>query len=98
MEMTILNNEAESRFETIVEGHLALVEYERSPGRIAFTHTEVPPALEGRGVASALAKHVLQFARDNQLKVIPLCPFISGYIRKHRADYADILAPGYEGI
>jgi predicted GNAT family acetyltransferase len=98
MELSIINNEEDSRFEANVDGHLALVEYDRSPGRIAFTHTEVPQALEGRGIASALAKHVLQFARDNQLKVIPLCPFISGYIRKHKANYSDILAPGYEGI
>ena len=98
MEITVLHNEPSSRFEVVLDTHLSMVEYERSAGRIAFTHTEVPHELEGRGVASALARHVLQFARDNQLKVVPLCPFILSYIRKHKAEYADILAPGYEGI
>jgi predicted GNAT family acetyltransferase len=98
MELTIINNSEASRFETTVEGHLALVEYMESPGKIAFTHTEVPAALEGKGIASGLAKHVLQFARDSQLKVVPLCPFISGYLRKHTGEYADILAPGYEHL
>lgn len=98
MEYPISNNDALSRFEMHIDGYIALVAYDRSPGRIAFTHTEVPVALEGRGIASALARHVLQYARDQQLKVVPLCPFISGYIRKRKAEYADILAPGYDGI
>ena len=96
MELTITDNTAESRFETTVDGHLATVEYVLSKGKIAFTHTEVPEALEGKGIASGLAKYVLQYARDHELKVIPLCPFISGYIRKHLDEYRDWLAPGYQ--
>jgi uncharacterized protein len=98
MELAIINNTEASRFETSVDGHLALVEYTASPGTIVFTHTEVPAALEGKGIASGLAKHVLQYARDNQLKVVPICPFISGFLRKHTGEYSDILAPGYEHL
>ena len=98
MELTIQNNTDKSRFETTVEGHLAFVEYHLNKDRIAFIHTEVPEALEGKGIATALAKYVLQYARDQHLKVVPFCPFISGYIRKHIEEYRDMLAPGYEDI
>ena len=55
-----------------------------------FTHTEVLPAFEGKGVGSAIARHVLDEARAQGKHVIPVCQFIAGFIRKHR-DYADLV-------
>jgi len=81
--MDIVHNEAQKRFELNIDGELALVDYIKSSQRIIFTHTEVPVALEGQGIGSKLAKHVLQFSKDNDLKVQPMCPFIRGYIQKH---------------
>jgi predicted GNAT family acetyltransferase len=49
-------------------------------------------AFEGKGVGSALARHVLDQARADGKHVIPVCQFIAGYIRKHR-DYADLVRP-----
>ncbi|MCY1382812.1 GCN5-related N-acetyl-transferase [compost metagenome] len=46
-------------------------------------HTIVPPELEGKGIASTLAKYVLEYAKDNTLKVKPYCPFINAYIDRH---------------
>lgn len=77
-------NESQSRFETTVHGITAYVTFERpSSSVIAYTHTIVPEALSGQGIASALAKHVLEYAVQNQLKVQPDCPYIRAYIGKH---------------
>ena len=57
---------------------------------IVFTHTEVPPALEGRGVGSRLARAALDDARRRGLAVVPRCPFIAAFIRRHPA-YRDLV-------
>jgi predicted GNAT family acetyltransferase len=57
--------------------------YERSPGRIAFTHTEIDPAFGGRGMGGKLIAAVLAEAREEGLDVLPVCPFVRGYIDKH---------------
>ena len=79
----IINNEAAHRFETTVEGLLSQAAYRRSGNVITFTHTEVPEALSGRGIANQLAKYALDYSRDNGLEVVPICPFISAYIKRH---------------
>lgn len=81
--LPIRNNEAENRFETQVEGHLAEAQYRREGDRIIFTHTLVPDALSGRGIAGQLAQSALTTARDQGLTVVPLCPYIAGYIKRH---------------
>jgi len=88
------NNEAARRYEAHVDGDLAaLAEYNLLTDAIMFTHTEVMPAHEGKGLGSKIAKHVLDDARAKGLHVIPVCQFIAGYIRKHRDEYADLVRP-----
>ncbi len=93
--LSIINNAEGKRFETTVEGETAFVEYILLPNRIIFTHTEVPRTLEGKGIGSALAKHVLEYAKQEKLMVQPLCPFIAGYMKRHREKYEGLLAPGF---
>ena len=76
-------NEAKHRFELTVDGQEAYVRFERFPGGIAYTHTIVPDALSGRGIASRLARHVLDYAAEQKLSVRPDCPYIRAYIEKH---------------
>lgn len=78
----VVHNETQNRFEVSQEGHLAELDYRRVGDQIIFTHTGVPAALEGRGIASALAKSGLTYARDHNLTVVPLCPFVKGYIER----------------
>ncbi|OAB80621.1 GNAT family N-acetyltransferase [Cochleicola gelatinilyticus] len=70
-------------FEIHVDGYTAFVDYKLFPGGIALTHTEVPKEISGQGVASALAKHALEYAQKNDLKVKPYCSFIKAYIDEH---------------
>jgi predicted GNAT family acetyltransferase len=79
----VRDNAALHRFELEVDGHLAVSYYHPSPGLITFTHTEVPPALGGRGVGSTLIRGALELARAQGLKVVSKCPFVSAYLGKH---------------
>ena len=90
----IIHNVAARRFETRIDGETAFAEYERQGGVVTFTHTIVPPALEGRGVGSALVKAALAGAREAGLKVVPACPFVARYIERH-PDERDLLDPDY---
>ncbi|GAB4200222.1 MAG: GNAT family N-acetyltransferase [Roseiflexaceae bacterium] len=93
--LTVLHNTAESRFETRVAGELAVAEYVLAPGQIIFTHTEVPEALQGHGIANQLARVALDYARDAGLQVVPRCPFIRAYIQRH-PEYQPLVAPHQE--
>jgi predicted GNAT family acetyltransferase len=89
----IIDNTEESRYEIVVDGRRAgFAEYRLRPeNRIVFTHTEVDGAYEGQGVGGALARGALDDARARGLAVVPMCPFIKGWIDKH-PDYADLVA------
>lgn len=93
----LINTTAEKkRFELIVEGHTAFMDYILSKKNIIYlTHTEVPEPLEGKGVGSALVAKVFDFIRKEDLKVAPLCPFVAAYLKRHPKLAEGLLAPGY---
>jgi len=72
------------------DAEAGVVEYQLDGDVIMFTHTGVPPEFEGRGIASRLARHVLDDARGRGLDVLPRCPYISGWIARH-PDYLDLV-------
>jgi len=87
-----------SRYELRLDGRLiGLAAYRRREGRIAFTHTEIDEACEGRGFGSRLAAAALDDARRQGLVVVPLCPFITYYIERH-PEYQQLVAPNYHPI
>jgi hypothetical protein len=90
----ITMNEAAGRFEAHLGQEVAFTEYVLHDGAMVLPHTVVPPAFEGRGVGSALARAALGYARDHGLAVKPSCPFIAGYIGKH-PEWADIVDPRF---
>lgn len=90
----VVNNTERKRFEVSVDRHTAVTEYMLAGNRIIFTHTEVPVELEGNGIGARLAQTALTYAREQQLKVMPLCPYIAGYIRKH-PEYRDLVLEGF---
>jgi predicted GNAT family acetyltransferase/glutaredoxin len=83
-EAEVIDVPEESRYELRLGGRLiGLAAYRRRDGRIAFTHTEVDEACEGRGFGSRLAEVALADAAKGDLEVFPLCPFIAHYIDRH---------------
>ena len=92
MDAEIRDIPALHRYELEVDGVTAYVVYRRRPGVITFVHTEVPKALGGKGIGSRLARHVVEAARADGLKVLPLCPFIAAWMTKHH-EYDDLRLP-----
>jgi uncharacterized protein len=92
--VNVVMNEKTRQFEASVDGQTAFAEYRLVDHGIILPHTVVPEAHEGKGVGSALAKAALGYAREQGLKVIPTCPFIAGYIRKH-PEWHDIVHDTY---
>lgn len=92
--MDVTHNEAEQQFEVTVDGATAALVYRRSPGVITIVHTGVPDALAGRGIAGQLAVTSLTYAREQHLTVVPLCPFVAEYIRKHQ-EFVDLVHEAY---
>ncbi|HMB91131.1 MAG TPA: GNAT family N-acetyltransferase [Rhodothermales bacterium] len=94
-QIPIENNEAKHRFEARVGDYLALADYTLTKqNMIVFTHTEVPPELEGQGLATKLIRTALDHARTQRLTVMPLCPFVKAFILRH-PEYRDLVKPGF---
>lgn len=82
--MAVQDNPAERRYEITDEGALAgFAAYRLGDGRIEFTHTEIDPAYQGRGLASRLVGEALADARRRGLAVWPHCGFVRGYVARH---------------
>lgn len=82
-DIELRNNREQRRYEAHVGDAIAFAEYMLHGQTLTLTHTDVPESLEGQGVGSKLARFALDDARDNGYTVLPLCPFIAGYIRRH---------------
>ena len=81
-----LIDEKDSRqFVLQVGDHRARMEYDRSGDRIFLTHAEVPKQLEEHGISSALTEKVLAWTEENRLKLVPMCPCVKAFLRKHTA-------------
>lgn len=89
-ETQVMDNPAKSRFELRAGGHLAVAAYEREGERIVFTHTVVPPEMQGQGVGSRLIGGALDQARAAGLRVVPVCTFVARFIDEHPA-YANLV-------
>ena len=86
----VRHNPQAGRFEIGSGPDLAVLEYLEQGDTLVFIHTEVPPALEGKGLGSQLARAGLEYARAQKKKVVPLCWFVRGYIERH-PEYQDLL-------
>lgn len=83
MEYKLVDNEDRKRFEYQLEQGVALVEYIKTQNKIYLTHTEVPSKYEGQGIASSMVKDVLGEVEKSGLKLVPLCPYVAAYIKRH---------------
>jgi predicted GNAT family acetyltransferase len=66
--------------------------YRRRPGQIVFTHTVVDDAYGGQGLGAVLARAALTDVRDSALRIVPVCPFIAAYLRRHH-EFDDVVDP-----
>jgi predicted GNAT family acetyltransferase len=91
VDITVTDVPERERFEARDDdGALAgVLTYQLTGGIIAYTHTQVEPAFEGQGIGSALARAAMEDARAKRRTVVPICPFLSGWLDIH---------PGYEKL
>jgi uncharacterized protein len=92
-DFTIVHNLAAQRFEAELPAGLAHADYRRIGNTLNMIHTEVPVPEENRGVGAELVTAALDYARANGLSIMPTCPYVRAYMRKH-ADTHDLLARG----
>ena len=95
--LNIENNESTHRWEARVGELVAFTSYRLNEDTIHFLKTRVPPELEGQGVASKLVKLALDDARAHQLTVVPICRFVTSYIRRH-PEYQDLVYPDFRHL
>jgi predicted GNAT family acetyltransferase len=91
MKHEVIENAAESQFELKVDDATAIIGYSRAGDLISLDHTEVPDALAGRGIGSALAKGALDLLQGRNQKIQVRCSFITNYIDKH-PEYRSLVA------
>lgn len=93
-DITFDHDEERETFEAIIGDDRAVLEYRSNKeGKFFITHTEVPPALQGKGIASILVNHVFDYIRANNMRMIPVCPYVKSYLKKH-PEYMDLVVSG----
>jgi predicted GNAT family acetyltransferase len=89
----IRDNTEASQFELLVDGQLAvLLQYRIAPGAYVLVHTETQAGFEEKGLAVELVTAVLDLIRGSGAQVVPRCPFVASYLRKH-PEYLDLVSP-----
>ena len=91
----IVLNFDDSRLEIRVDEHVAFLLFRLRETKLSLIHTEVPPALQHQGLADALARAALEYARGQSLKVKVICPFVADYMTRH-PEFQDLVATGDE--
>ncbi len=86
----VRDNPSEHRYEIVRGDDVAVLTYRRRPGVISLVHTEVPPHLRERGLATRLVEHAIAAARQAGDRIVAICPFVKAYLEKHPED-ADLL-------
>ena len=79
----ITHNAAAQRFEAVVDGLLCRCDYRMHGDTMMLVHTEVPPQLEGRGIASHLVRAAFDHAKANGWDVLPVCSYVQTWARRH---------------
>lgn len=90
--LKVTRNEAENTFEVWVEGHLCKLDYIRDGNNLIIAHVGVYPEFRGRGVAGKIMEAALEYARQNSLRVIPMCSYAVHYIRQN-PQYRELTNP-----
>lgn len=88
--LAVQHQVAAQRFLVAVEGHDCVIDYRRNGAVLTITHTGVPSAIGGRGIAAALTRALLDWAQREQLRVIPQCSYAAVFIQRH-PEYAQLL-------
>jgi predicted GNAT family acetyltransferase len=88
-------NNGANRFELEVEGHVAFIDYTLKRELLFLIHTEVPEALQGKGIAGIIVQKTFEYAKKNGYQIVPLCPYVRTYLERH-PEWKELVAPNSE--
>ncbi len=88
--MDVIHNHEQNRFEVLLEGgSVAELSYTRKPGILSITHSYVPDAARGQGVAARMMRAALEYARRDDLEVAPICSYAAAYLAQHKGQQTE---------
>lgn len=90
--LKVTHNQADSTFEVWIDGHLCKLDYIQDGNNFVIEHVGVDPAFRGQGVAGKITEAALEYARQNSLRVIPMCSYAVHYIRQN-PQYMELTNP-----
>lgn len=96
-EIPLIKNEENHRFEITVDRHKAFIVYKERSNLITLIHTETESELEGKGAGTAVIEKTLAYIEENHYKMIPLCPFVFAYIKRH-PEWKRIIDENFKGF
>lgn len=88
--MDVIHQPVAHEFSAEVEDYIGVLNYDLRGDAMTITHTLVPEAIGGRGVAAELTRAALDTARANGWKVVPMCSYAAAFMRRH-PEYGDLL-------
>jgi uncharacterized protein len=83
LNVPLIKNADKNRFELITDDYTTFIEFKERDKKIWLIHTEAPEALKGRGSATAIVEKTLAYLEENDYKMVPLCPFVAAYLKRH---------------
>ena len=89
----LVDSPAEKQFQFVLDGAIAKIEYIRVKDKIYLTHTEVPKGYEGKGIGTELIKQALEYIKTHNLTLVPLCPFVALYLKRH-SEWKELVLKG----
>lgn len=87
----MINNTERHRFELEIDGHIVFADYRFEGSTLIIPYVEAPPVLRGTGAADKLMKAIMQHAREQDLKIVPVCGYAASWMQRHE-DAHDLLA------
>lgn len=100
LKIKVIKNEDSKRFELVVNGFTAFIDYVEDGRIIKLTHTESPKELAGKGVATALIEKSLKYIQENNYELYPLCPLVFAFIKRY-PQWKDVVSkefPAYDKL
>ena len=88
-------NDKLKHLELVIDGYTAFIDYKLVEQNLFLIHTEVPVELKGKGAGNAIVEKALHYAKENGYKIIPICPFVQAYLKRH-SGWEDIISPDSE--
>lgn len=79
----LIHNVAKKHFELHFSNHTTFIEYNNFGNQVALIHTIIPEILSGKGIGTALVEKTLLYLKENNKTILPFCPFIFSYLKKH---------------